>query len=324
MHSPSRGNLTVKLSIVVPCYNEAENIPILYQKLVHVLIGMQCDYEILFIDDGSIDASISVLKKISRKDPSVHIVELSRNFGHQAAICAGLDCAAGDAVITMDADLQHPPDLIPEMVKQWNEGYDIVYTIRRDPPDLAPLKRWTSRVFYWLINMVVQEKIPKNAADFRLLDRKVVEEFRRLPERTKFIRGLVSWIGFRQYAMTYEAAKRNAGTTKYNFLKMVRFALDGITSFSAFPLHIATFAGLVISFLSFFYLLYVVGIKLFTADAVPGWASVTVAVLFLGGVQLICLGIIGGYLNRVYIEVKNRPVYVIRSTHGKYTRVRKD
>lgn len=306
----------MKLSIVLPCFNEAENIPVIYRRLVDVLDPLDCAYEILFVDDGSRDGSAEVLADLCRRDSRVLYLEFSRNFGHQAAICAGLDHAAGDAVVTLDADLQHPPELIPEMVARWREGYEVVFTVRRDPPDLPRTKRWTSRAFYWLINRVVREEIPENAADFRLMDRKVVAEFRRLPERTKFLRGLVSWMGFRQYALPYDAARRNAGTPKYNFWKMFRFALDGITSFSAFPLHIATFSGTVVSFLSFLYAVYVIGIKLFTPYAVPGWASVLVAVLFLGGVQLVCLGIIGGYLNRVFIEVKHRPVYVIRSARG--------
>jgi dolichol-phosphate mannosyltransferase len=306
----------MKLSIVLPCYNEAENIPRVHRRLAEMLDGLGCEGEILFVDDGSRDDSVAVLAEICRRDSRVRVLEFSRNFGHQAAICAGLDHAAGDAVVTLDADLQHPPELIPEMVDRWREGCEIVYTVRQDPPDLPRLKRWTSRGFYRLINLVIREKIPENAADFRLMDRKVVAEFRRLPERTKFLRGLVSWMGFRQCALPYEAGRRSAGAPKYNLWKMVRFALDGITSFSAFPLHVATFFGILVSFMSFLYGLYVIGVKLFTRQAVPGWASVMVAVLFLGGVQLICLGIIGGYLNRVFIEVKHRPTYVIRSTRG--------
>lgn len=306
----------MKLSIVLPCFDEADNIPAIHRRLTEVLRPLACEYEILFVDDGSRDATPDVLAELCRGDSRVRALEFSRNFGHQAAICAGLDHAVGDAVITLDADLQHPPELIPEMVAMWREGCEVVFTVRQDPPDLPKRKRWTSRAFYRLINLVIREKIPENAADFRLMDRKVVAEFRRLPERTKFLRGLVSWMGFRQCALPYEAARRNAGAPKYNWLKMFRFALDGITSFSAFPLHIATFFGLLVSCLSFLYAVYVIGIKLFTPYAVPGWASVLVAVLFLGGVQLICLGIIGGYLNRVFIEVKNRPTYVIRSSLG--------
>lgn len=307
------------ISIVIPCFNEEGNIRAMYDRLTSVMGSVGHDYELLFVDDGSTDDTLNRLKQIHAADKRVKIIEFARNFGHQPAVCAGLDYADGDAVIMMDADLQHPPELIPEMVRKWEEGIEVVYTVREDAEDISWFKKMTSKGFYRLFNAVIKEKIPENSADFRLMDKKVVRQFRELRERTKFLRGLIAWVGYRQAAVRYKADRRYSGKSKYTLWRMFRFSLDGMVSFSAFPLHISTVFGFAVSLLSFVYTLYVVYIKLFTQNAVPGWASVMVAVLFLGSIQLLSIGIIGGYLNRIYTELKYRPVYIVRNIHDHHS-----
>ena len=304
------------ISLIIPCYNEEQNVHELFSRIKSVFRDMNDSYEIIFVDDGSTDNTVNRLAALSEEEDHIKIIELSRNFGHQSALCAGLDYAVGDAVITMDADLQHPPELIPLMIKQWKQGHDIVYTVRTDPPDISFKKKYSAKIYYKLINLLANINIPQNTADFRLLDKRIVQQIKSLKEKTKFLRGLVSWVGFKQYAIHYEAASRHAGRSKYTFLKMIKFALDGITSFSAFPLHIATILGVLVSLLSFIYAVYAVYIRLATHSAVPGWTSVLVAVLFLGGVQLLSLGIIGEYLHRVYEETKSRPTYIVKNVYG--------
>jgi dolichol-phosphate mannosyltransferase len=247
------------------------------------------------------------------------VIEFSRNFGHQAAICAGLDIANGDAVVMLDADLQHPPELIPTLVEKWRQGFEVAYTVRNYPSNTPILKKITATLFYRLINVLSNVQIPENAADFRLLDKKVVLQLRSLKEGAKFIRGLICWAGFTKCEVRFDAAPRHAGESKYSLLKMIRFAFDGITSFSTFPLKIATFLGVIVSAASFSYAIYAIYIRLFTSTAVPGWTSVLVAVLFLGGIQLLCLGVIGEYLGRVHNETKARPVYIARNIHKQQT-----
>ncbi len=304
------------ISIILPCFNEEDNIAEVYSRLTSVMQTLGEEYELIFIDDGSTDGTLVALTGLSAVDRNVKVVEFSRNFGHQAALCAGLDHAAGDAVIMMDADLQHPPELIPVLLERWKAGYDIVYTVRNDPAGISLFKKITAKAFYKIINALAKIRIPENSADFRLLDKRVVETFRSLEEKTKFFRGLINWIGFRQSPVEYDAHPRFAGQSKYTVGKMLRFAFDGITSFSTFPLHVATLLGSVVSFFSFIYGAYAIYIRLFTREAVPGWTSLLVAVLFLGGAQLLCLGIIGEYLNRVYTETKARPVYIVRKSYG--------
>jgi len=304
------------LSIILPCFNEEENIDSLYSDLCSILQKVGGSYELIFIDDGSTDNSLSKLKRFCTIDDRVRIIELSRNFGHQSAITAGLDYARGDAVIMMDADLQHPPELIPLLIDKWEEGYEIVYTVRNDPPGTPFFKKLTAKVFYKVINVLAKIKVPENSADFRLLDRKVVNNIKTLKEKIKFFRGIVSWIGFKQCAITYDAAPRLAGRSKYTFWKMLKFAFDGITSFSAFPLHIATILGFIVSVFSFIYGVYAIYIRFFTEKALPGWTSVLAGILFLGGAQLISLGVIGEYLNRIFTETKSRPEYIVRNIHG--------
>jgi len=304
------------ISIVVPVFNEQDVLPHLYRWVCEAMKQVDMSWDLIFVDDGSTDRSTEILLELCRQDKRVKVLELSRNFGHQVAIVAGLDYARGEAVVTMDADLQHPPELIPELIKKWKEGYDVIYTSRRATQDAGPFKTLTSRMFYAMINRLSDVKIPTGAADFRLLDRKIVEAFRSFSERALFLRGLVSWMGYRQAAISYEAASRYAGESKYSFSEMLRFSADGITSFSSVPLYISALVGVVISTLSFAYAAYAAYARLFTDKTVEGWTSVMVVVLFIGGIQLITLGIQGAYLGRIYNEVKQRPRYLVRRSVG--------
>ncbi len=299
------------VSVVVPCYNEQGNIAELYKKLNEVLAEYN-QAEIIFVDDGSTDSTNAIIKKLTENDKRVQLISLTRNFGHQFALKAGLDHASGECVISLDADLQHPPSLIPDMIKKWNEGYDVVYTRRRDNRNLPFYKGFTSRCFYRLAKMFSSVDMHPGAADFRLLDRAVVDVLKECRENYLFIRGLVSWAGFRQTCIEYSPQDRFAGKTKYSLRKMISFAFTGITSFSIKPLQISLILGLIIAGLSFLYGLYVIYVYTFTNQALPGWASTTASVLFIGGVQLIILGILGQYVGMTFIENKRRPNYVIR------------
>lgn len=304
------------ISIVLPVFDEEENIAEVYEAVTRQLVSLAEPYEILFVDDGSRDGSLERIRELSARDPHVRGVSLSRNFGHQVAITAGLEHAAGDAVIVMDSDLQHPPDLIPQMVAKWGEGYDVVYTIREGRDHAGPLKRWSASVFYRLMNRMCDIEIPANTPDFRLMDRRVVDALRQMPERTRFLRGLVSWVGFRQTAIRFVAAPRSHGQTKYPLARMLRFSLDGVTAFSTVPLRMASYIGLFAALSGIPYALWAIYARLFTDWAVHGWASVVVALLFLGGVQLLSIGIMGEYLGRVYEEAKGRPLYLTQELIG--------
>ena len=312
MNSESRS----LISIVIPIYNEEGNIRKLYQELLSEMEELWYDFEFIFVDDGSRDESAAIVKELHAADDRVKLVSFSRNFGHQMAISAGLEHARGDAVVMMDGDLQHPPSLVPEMIARWNEGFDIVHTIREDPARVGLVKRLTSKCFYRLINLMVDNKIVPSAADFRLLDRKVVACLNTMPERARFMRGLVTWTGFRQTALSYVAQERHAGTTEYSLRRMLSFAGDGITSFSTLPLRVSGYLGLLAALAGVPYALWAIYTKLFTDSAVSGWASLIVAILFLGGVQLICLGILGEYVGKIYEEVKGRPLYIARERVG--------
>lgn len=298
------------LSVVVPVFNEADNLPALYDALIRQLDALNLPAEIVFVNDGSSDDSLAVLRRLSSQDERAKVVGLSRNFGHQCCITAGIEHASGDAVIVMDADLQHPPELIPQMVARWREGYQVVYTLREDATDTGLLKRWTSSAFYKCINAVSEVPIIANAADFRLMDRAVVNCLLSMPERSRFLRGMISWVGFRQIGLPYVAAPRHAGKSKYSLRKMLSLALQGITSFSSVPLRLSAYIGFVTAVSVIPYAVWGVYAKLFTDQAVHGWASLEVSVLFLGGVQLMSLGIIGEYVSRIYTEVKGRPIYI--------------
>jgi len=304
-----------KISVVIPVYNEEGNISEIYSRIKKLKDLNRYDYEIIFVDDGSVDNTPLIIKEIGQIDKKVKLVSFSRNFGHQVAISAGLRFASGDAIITLDADLQHPPELIPLMIGEWEKGYKIVYTIR-EVGEVGFFKKTLSKLFYSLINLFSDIKIPFYSADFRLLDRNIVEVLRDIPEYHKFIRGLVSWVGFEKKALCYRAEKRYAGKSKYNLGKMVKMAIDGITSFSIRPLKLATYLGFITATTAFLYAVYALYSKFFTDKTLPGWTSILLAVLFLGGIQLIALGILGEYIGRTYEQVKGRPLYIIKETFG--------
>jgi len=304
------------ISIIVPCYNEAGNIRILCRKLSEQMEKLDVDYELIFIDDGSIDGTFEIIESMHKNNPKLKSIGFSRNFGHQAAIIAGLNYCKGDCVIMMDADLQHPPELIPEMISKWENGYEIVNTIREDTNDESLFKRLTSKGFYKLINIISKTKIEAGSADFRLLDRKVIDSFKEIGEYSIFIRGMINWIGFNSIQIKYKPNERFSGTSKYSLRKMVSFALDGITSFSSAPLQISMVFGLFISLLSFLYMTYALYIKFFTNQALEGWTSIIISILFIGGIQLISIGILGEYISKIFYEVKNRPRYLVSKKIG--------
>ena len=304
------------VSIVIPVFNEAESIPLLVHELNVVLKSLPYAFEILFVDDGSSDETFRLVKQLQAKDRRIRGLSFSRNFGHQAALTAGLQYASGDAVITMDADLQHPPSLIPTLLEKWREGFQIVFTTRESTADEPLLKKLTSRAYYWLINRFSETPVQTFGADFRLLDRAVVRSLNELEERDRFLRGLIGWMGYSSTGVAFSAGPRAAGTSKYSTRKMFKLALDGLLSFSAKPLHYVTYLGLLVSFLSFLYGIYSIYAYFFTERTIPGWTSILVTVLFLGGVQLISIGVLGEYLIRVYTEAKGRPLFIIKDTLG--------
>lgn len=309
----------MKISIIIPAYNESGNIVPLANKLNEVL----SDYpnrQILFIDDGSTDNSLEILQKLHQQDNRIGYISFSRNFGHQHALRCGIDHADGDCVISLDGDLQHPPELIPDMIKKWQEGYDIVYTQRIEEQGIGVFKKFTSALFYRLMNYLSDVRIEPGTADFRLLDAQVAHVIRNSHEQGLFVRGFISWMGFKQYKITYRAAPRHSGTSKYSFRKMLSFALNGITSFSIKPLRFSIIAGSIISALAFVYACYAIIVYLFFPEKiVPGWASVLVSVLFIGGIQLLFLGVLGEYLGKLFMQAKQRPGYIIKesSIHAK-------
>ncbi len=304
------------LSIVVPLYNEAANVAPLLERVEAVADRLRAEYEceIVVVNDGSTDTTAVEVRREMERRRHIVLVNLSRNFGHQLAATAGLEIAAGEAVVLMDGDLQDPPELIETFVRKWRQGYDVVYAVRRSRPGESSFKIFTARVFYRIITRLTKISIPLDTGDFRLMSRRVVDALRRSHERHRFLRGMVSWVGFNQTAIEYDRDVRHSGTTKYPLTKMIRFAMDGITSFSDIPLRFASYLGFTVSAVAFVYALVVIAFKLFSLKPpgyTPGWASTIVAVLFLGGVQLISLGILGEYLGRVYDEVKGRPLYLI-------------
>lgn len=299
------------VSIVVPIMNEEGNMHKLIERLRRSLVDYK-NHEIIFVDDGSTDETLYIIKKFRQQDKRIKFLSFSRNFGHQNALKAGLDISNGDCVISMDGDLQHPPELINEMISKWMQGYDIVYTIRQDKNQTSLLKRKTSQFFYKLLNRLSDIRIDQGVADFRLLDRNIVDIVRRFQENPLFFRGIIKWMGFRQYAMTYCPEHRNWGETKYSFSKMMKFAILGITSFSVKPLQISTIIGTIIALLSFGYGIYALLMKILTDATVPGWTSMLIIVSFIGGIQLIMLGILGVYLGKLFIESKHRPSYLVK------------
>ncbi|SJZ32598.1 glycosyltransferase family 2 protein [Sediminibacterium ginsengisoli] len=303
-----------KVAIVIPVCNEQDNIPVILPALRQVMDQTGYPYSVTFIDDGSSDNTLEVLKTEAAKYNNVFYIGLSRNFGHQNALKAGIDLAEGDCTIMMDGDMQHPPDLLPELLKRWEEGYDIVYTIRRDHEELPLMKRKTSNMFYDLINNLSDIELEQGTADFRLMDGRVIEVFRAFKETDLFLRGLVKWMGFRQIGIEYDPAMRTQGKSKYTMKKMIRFALQGITSFSTRPLYIAAYLGFVFSLLSLLYIPYII-YSYYFGHTISGWASIVATIVFFGGLQLMILGIIGMYLGKLFIQGKQRPHYIIRETN---------
>lgn len=300
-----------KLSIVVPVYNEEGNIlPFLLE--LKKWLPKTYDVEYIFVDDGSTDSTLANLKQLTHTNKDLKYISFTRNFGHQYALKAGLDCATGDAVITLDGDFEHPPKIIPKMINIWNEGkYKIVYTQRLDVDEISLLKRITSRFFYSLINSMSESQIALSSADFRLLDREVVDLIKNSSESTIFLRGLVAWTGYPSTSIVYRPEKRIWGKSKYTYSKMIRLAADAITSFSIFPLRIATIVGLGMAATSGLYGIYAVSTWISNREVILGWSSVIVSILFIGGIQLTILGIIGEYVGKIFLETKNRPLYLI-------------
>lgn len=313
---PTAHEEPIDLSIVAPIHNEAAVLEQFLARLAAVLQRLRISYEIVCVDDGSTDASLEQLLALRAARPELRIVSLSRNFGKEIALSAGLEHARGRAVAPIDADLQDPPELLPEMIAKWREGYDVVYATRRRRDGETWLKRASARYFYRLFDHITDFPIPRDTGDFRLLDRRVVEVLVRLPERTRFMKGLFAWVGYRQTAVYFDREERRGGISKWGYWRLWNFALDAVTSFSSMPLKVWSYLGLLISLLAFLYALFLAGLKIFRGIDVPGYASIMVAVLFFGGVQLISLGIIGEYLARTYNEVKGRPLYLVRERWG--------
>ncbi len=315
-------NQNFKISLVVPAYNEEESIQTFIDTIDKELASLRDQLEIVFVNDGSRDRTREVIEDVITRDPRVTLVNLARNFGKEAAMTAGLFHARGDAVVPMDVDLQDPPSLIHEFVRLWREeGYDTVYGVRTDRQADTPMKRLTAGGFYRMFNAVsTTTRIPENAGDFRLMDRRVVEVIKQLPERNRFMKGLFAWAGFKSIGVPYERPARAAGETKFNYWKLWNFALDGFFSFSSWPLRIWSYVGAGVALLSFIYMLVIITKVLFFGIDSPGYASLMCVILFLGGMQLISVGVLGEYLGRMFLEVKQRPIFVVEGVYGQYQR----
>ncbi|MFL0800981.1 MAG: glycosyltransferase family 2 protein [Agarilytica sp.] len=304
------------LSLLVPMYNESEVIPIFFERILAVLSELDINWEIVCVNDGSSDDTEALVRRYAEKDARIKLVSFSRNFGKEPAMTAALDYASGDAVVPIDADLQDPPEVIGEMLAKWHEGYDVVFAKRASRDSDTVVKRSTAHWFYTLFNRLSDIPIPENVGDFRLMDKRVADVIRRMPEKDRFMKGLFSWPGFKTAIVEFERQNRESGDSKFNYWKLWNFALSGITSFSTAPIRFGTYLGLVIAALSFVYGIYIITKTLFMGADTPGYASIVVIVLFLGGVQLVCIGLLGEYIGRIYKEVKNRPLYVVDKTIG--------
>lgn len=305
------------LSVVIPCYNEEEVIGETMKRLQAFCSELSdLNVELIFIDDGSKDRTLLLLKEYAAQNNKIRIIVFSRNFGHQIAVTAGIDAAHGDAIVVIDADLQDPPEVIHRMIEKWREGFDVVYGTRTDRPGESPFKLATARGFYRLLNKLSDVPIPLDTGDFRLMSRHITDALKAMPERDRFVRGMVSWAGFKQVSLPYSRSKRFAGESKYPLRKMLRFATDGILSFSTKPLQISVAFGMISAFLALTGILYALYLRIFTNIWVEGWTALMIAVLFIGGVQLISIGIVGEYIGRIYNEVKNRPLYLVKEYCG--------
>lgn len=304
------------ITIVVPFLNEEANLEPLYYRINKVFEDMDYQFELILVDDGSEDGSLEVAEYLHREDSRVKILSFTRNFGHQLALSAGIDYAQGDAVILMDSDTQHPPEMIPELIKKWREGYKNVYTIRKAFKDIPFFKKYSSRIFYQIFRYLTKLDLPVNSADFRLLDKEIILHLRSIRERNRFLRGIIKWAGFKAVGVEYLEQERYSGERKYDFKKMLFLAIDAITSFSIRPLYIGVFMGIIFAFLGFIYFCYVVYTSIFMRINISGWSSVVSLLSILGGIQLIVLGLIGIYVGRIFEEVKQRPLYLIRYSKG--------
>jgi glycosyltransferase involved in cell wall biosynthesis len=307
------------IAIVIPSYNEATNIDVLVNALNETVSNLSYDFKFVFVDDGSSDETIAILREKSKLQSNIFYVELSRNFGHQNALKAGIDLVKNDAdaIISMDGDMQHPPKIIPELIQKWEEGYEVVYTIREEDKKLSYFKNKSSNMFYGLMNKLSDIKFEPGTADFRLIDKKVAQVFSDFSENELFIRGIINWVGFKQFAVNYEPNERFSGKSKYTFGKMLRFAIQGITSFSTKPLSMAIILGISLSVLAFiFYMGYVI-YSIYYGHVISGWASVITTVVFFGGLNLVVLGIIGVYIGKLFMQSKGRPNYLISNTNYK-------
>jgi dolichol-phosphate mannosyltransferase len=311
------------VSVVIPVFNEQENLPALYERLTSVLTQNEPDYEIVFVDDGSRDRSLELMHELVGRDQCVRVVELARNFGHQVAISAGLDHARGRGVIIMDADLQDPPEVLPQFIAKWREGHDVVYAIREHRKE-SWLKRTAYSTFYRLLQRIANIRIPLDAGDFCIMDRRVVEVLNGMPERNRFVRGIRSWVGLDQVGLAYDRQERYAGAPKYTFRRLLYLALDGLVSFSYVPLRMISILGLCVSVMSFILAVFYLIKKLTSGLNPPGFATLVVAVFFLAGIQLITIGVIGEYVGRIFEEVKRRPLYVLRRVTGGRTNAHLD
>jgi glycosyltransferase involved in cell wall biosynthesis len=307
-----------KISVVVPVYFQEKGLHELHRRLTQVLSNLdQMNYEIILVNDGSKDKSYQIMQEINAKDPNVKIINFSRNFSQQIAITAGIDHSTGDAVVIIDDDLQDPPEVIPQMIKKWQEGYKVVYGTRTKRLGENFFKIITAKIFYKVIDRLSDVRLPQDTGDFRLMDRAVVEVLKNMKEESRYIRGLVAWIGFPQYALLYERHSRFSGDTNYTFKSLLRFAANGVTSFSEKPLLISGYLGFITTIISFIFLVVVVVMRLMSPDyTIPGWTSTIGIIIFFGGVQLISLGIIGQYIGKIYREIKNRPLYIIDEKRG--------
>ncbi|MFK8010353.1 MAG: glycosyltransferase family 2 protein [Saprospiraceae bacterium] len=303
------------ISVIIPVYNEEKNIQNLYDRLSLVMQNLNVTYELIFVNDGSKDASIGLIKVLVKKHKTVKYIDFSRNFGHQIAVTAGLDKTSGDAVVIIDADLQDPPELIAEMYQKREEGFEVIYAKRKNRKGESFLKLWTARIFYRLLAKMTSISIPVDTGDFRMIDKKIVEVLREMPEKNKYLRGQISWVGFNQTFVEYDRQERQAGATGYTYRKMLHFALDGITAFSDVPLKIVTYFGFIVSVIAFFVAIYALLAKFVWENSVPGWTSLMIAILFIGGIQMIAIGIIGEYLSRMNHNIRNRPLYIIRESN---------
>lgn len=306
----------VDLSVVVPMRNEESNVEAFFARLMPVLSGLGLSFEVVCVNDGSSDATLELLQRYRLDHPSVKVIDLSRNFGKEIALTAGIDHAAGRAVIPIDADLQDPPEVIPLLVEKWREGYQVVNATRKSRAGESLTKRTTASAFYRIANRMSEITVPTNTGDFRLLDRVAVDSVNRLREKDRFMKGLFAWVGFRQATVYFDRDARHGGTTKWNYWRLWNFALSGITSFSSLPLKVWSYLGVLVSMFAFAYAIFLFVRVLLKGVDVPGYASLMVVTLFLGGVQLITLGVIGEYLSRIFIEVKNRPLYIVNDTFG--------